>query len=172
MTEQDFFDVDEKTLELFNEIKTEHFMDLRDAEFQVIFRTKRKGNDDNLVVAEICKLNNIAKFLSTQIPEVDDCLNYIIVIDKNVWNCLEDEDKFRVLFHELCHCDVQFKDDGTINYGLRDYTIKSFFEAVSMEQREGGDPKWKDRVSMVGVSIYDEIKEREKAEKKKNKTKK
>lgn len=160
-----YTDVDSATLDLFNEVK-EEFPDVADAKFKVVFRDKKKGNDTRIIFAEICRFSPLVKHITTEIPEYEeDGLHYCVIIDQIAWECFSEQERRLILFHELCHCAVDFKESGEVVYGLRDHEVQDFY-AVIKKAQELGDPEWSRRCAEVAVARHDEIKEKEKAEKK------
>lgn len=160
-----YTDVDQETMDLFNKVK-EEFPDVVDAKFKVVFRDKRKGGDARIVFAEICRFSPLVKHITAEIPEYEeDGLHYCVIIDGNIWECFSEQEKWLILYHELCHCSVDFKDTGEVVYGLRDHEVQDFY-AVIKKAQELEDPEWCRRCAEIAISKYDEIKEKEKSEKK------
>lgn len=168
-----FEDVDQSTVELFERVK-EAFPDVEGAKFKLLFRTNKKGTEDFIVFAEICKFSSLVKHITMDIPGLEDeGLHYCIIIDKNVWDVIEEADKWRILRHELLHTAVRFKDDGSIEYNIRKHTVETFYEEIELEAKDTDDcdPRWKEKLATTAVALYDEMKEKEKAEKRANKKK-
>lgn len=166
-----YTDVDQETMDLFEEVRKE-FPDVADAKFKVVFRDKKKGNDARIIFAEICRFSPLVKHITTEIPEYgEDGLHYCVIIDQIAWECFSETERRLLIFHELCHTAVDFKESGEVVYGLRDHTIRDFYEVVQKAQ-EMGDMEWSRRCCEVALSKWDEIKEKEKAEKKANRKKK
>jgi hypothetical protein len=160
-----FTDADQATIDLFEKVRN-GFSDVADAKFKLVFRDKRKGNDEHIVFAQICKSSDLVKHITMDIPEYsDEGLHYTIIIDKNIWDVLEEADRFRILRHELNHCRVIFRESGEVEYGLRDHEVQTFYSDIEIEGKQGGDPRWIERLSTVAVALYDEMKEKEKAAK-------
>ena len=158
-------DADQATIEIFERAR-ESVSDLGEAKIKYVFRDKRKGNDDNITFADIRKFSDLVKHITMEIPDYsDEGLHYCVVIDKNIWEALDEKDKFRIARHEFLHAKVKFKEDGTTEYNLRDHTVRTFYEEIEIENKDGGDPRWMERLANIAVSIYDEIKEKEKAAK-------
>ena len=166
-----FTDADQETLDLFERVK-KGFPDIEHAQFKLLFRTNKKGSDDFIVLAEICTFSSLVKYITSQIPGLEDeGLHYCIIIDFNVWNVIDEADKWRILRHELLHAAVKFKDDGSIEYTTRKHTVESFHEEIDIESKNTSecDPRWKEKLATTAISLYDEIKEKEKEEKSKKK---
>lgn len=165
-------DVENDVVELFEKVVDEyHFNNVADARFKLVYRNKKKGSRNFITIAEICSTSEMVRFLTSK--EVEDGYDYIIIIDKNIWEALDEKDRIRVLRHELRHCDVVVNDKtGTITYGTRKHTVEDFYEDIEIEAQPDGDSRWKERISATAESIYEAIEEEEKEKKKKNKKKK
>lgn len=161
-------EVEQSVIDMLNKVILDyHFTDINDAKFKVVYRTKKKGKNSFITVAEICATSEMVKFLTSN--EIEDGYDYLIIIDKNIYEALEDPDKIRVLRHELRHTEVTVNDKtGTISYGTRRHTIEDFYEDVDIESKVDGDMRWKERLSTISESIYEQIEEDKKNEKKKN----
>jgi hypothetical protein len=149
-----FEDVSEDVNKLFESVREEYFPELEGAYFKLIFRNKKKVSDGSFVVAEIKKLGELNKFFSSAEIDREDGYDYAIIIDKNVYNNLHEDDKKRVLRHELRHCSVNHEKKQP--YSTRRHTIEDFYEDVELESQPGGDPRWHERIGDICASIYDE----------------
>jgi predicted metallopeptidase len=76
--------------------------------------------------------------------------DYILYLDKLVFEHISELDKVRVIRHELQHCDVDFEKKAP--YGIRDHEITDFFEEI---QKNADDPRWCERVDTIAESLYD-----------------
>jgi len=148
-----FEDVSQDVIDLFEKVKEEYFPELEGAYFKLIFRTKKKSSNGTIVVGEIKKLGELNKFFSSAEIDREDGYDYAIILDKNIYNVLHEDDKKRVLRHELRHCSVDH--DKKQPYSTRSHTIEDFYEDVELEAMPGGDPRWMERVSDICSSIYD-----------------
>ena len=168
-----FEEIDSHTQELFDKVK-EGFPDIENAKFKLLFRKNKKGNEDFIVFAEICKFSSLVKHITMDIPGFEDeGLHYCVIIDNNIWNVLDDADKWRILRHELLHTSVKYKEDGTVEYNIRKHTVETFYEEIELESKgtPDCDPRWKEKIVTTAIALYDEMKEKEKAEKKSKKRK-
>ena len=50
--------------------------------------------------------------------------DYIIEVSGNVWDKLDDEQKYILVFHELLHIDITSKKNGEPALNIRDHTIQ------------------------------------------------
>ena len=166
-------DVTENINKLFEKVKNEYFGDMDGATFKLVYRTNRKGKKNcSLVFAEICSTSDLMKFLTADLVDSEEGLNYVIIIDKNVFEKLEEPDQIRILRHELRHCAIDVNDKtGEISYLIRKHTIEDFYEDVEIESKDDGDSRWKERIYTIGESIYEELDQEKKNKKKSKKNK-
>ena len=148
MDEMRYEPVTDEVNDLCANIRMERFEQLFEANFICVFDNKKKTSDGKIVVARIKKMNDELKFFTME--DNGEKYHYIIFIDKEVWNVLEDNDKTRVITHELYHCEIDF--DKKNPYGLRDCEIQTFYQEIE-DNRE--DPQWAERINVVAESIYD-----------------
>ena len=129
-------------------IRMERFEKLFEANFICVFDTKKKTSDGRIIIARIKKMNDELKYFTME--DIGVTYDYIIFIDKDVWEVLEDDDKTRVITHELYHCEIDFEKKKP--YGLRDHEIQTFYQEIE-DNRE--DPQWAERISVVAESVHD-----------------
>lgn len=162
-----FEDATGDVIELFEKVKTNLFPELNDALFKLVWRNKKKGKKDGLVFAEVMSPGEFTRYLTSEEANEENGFDFIVIIDKLIYNNIDEEDKVRLLRHELRHCVYNpSKEDRKSQYGLRDHTVQDFYEDVAIEAQAGGDPQWKERILEIGLSLYEEQAEKKKAEKK------
>jgi len=135
--------------EVFERVRNDKFPNLDGARILYIFDTKKKMSGKRIVFAWIKKLNDEMKFLAMN----DDGItyDYIVFINKEVWNALEEADRKRIAFHEFCHCEVDFEKVNP--YGLKDHEIQGFYEEADYNI---DDPRWNERITVIAESVYDQ----------------
>lgn len=124
------------------------FPDLVAASILYVFDTKKRVSEGKIVVAKIKKMNEEMKFMAMNDDGVT--YDYVVFIDKNVWDVLDETDRKRILFHEFCHCTVDFEKKNP--YNLRGHEIEGFYDEQNYNH---DDPRWSERVSTVAESVYD-----------------
>lgn len=164
-------DVEDDVVDFFNKVILDYnFSDVQDARFKLVYRNKKKGNKKFITFAEICATSEMIRYLTSK--EIEDGYDYIVIIDKNIYEAIDEKDKIRILRHELRHCDVSVNEKtGTITYGTRKHTVEDFYEDMEIEAQPDGDVRWKERIASIAESIYEAIEEEEKENKKKKKKK-
>jgi len=126
----------------------EDFPELEAAIFIVLFDNKKRKSGGRYVIGRIKKTNDELKALSMDNDGVMP--DYILFLDKSVFDALEDRDKERVLFHELCHTEVVVDSDN--QYRIKDHEIQSFYSEIDYNS---DDTRWAERVSTIAESVYD-----------------
>jgi len=133
------------------EVIEKHFPELAGCNICLIFDKKKRMKGGNVVLASIQKPNEMLRFFT-----IDDAggtgegYDYVMRIDKNAWDNIDDIDKIRLVRHELRHTSVDFDSDNP--YKLRDHSINDFYSEVKLNE---DDPRWGERVCAVTLSSYE-----------------
>jgi hypothetical protein len=130
-------------------VRAEHFPELRNAEILVLFDKKKRMSGGALVLGRIQKTNDLIKKLSDEV--VDEGYDYIMYLDKKMWESSADMDRERVIRHEFRHCFVDLDARGT-PYKLIGHTIEDFYEEVELND---DDQRWRLRLGEVTYAAYD-----------------
>ncbi|HBA55841.1 putative metallopeptidase [Syntrophorhabdus aromaticivorans] len=148
-------EVTESVLDMLREVRSQHFPELRNAKVKVLFDLKKRKSGGRIVLGRIMKTNDLIRHLTKDDIEVMEGYDYIITLDKTCWDHIPDEDRIRILRHELRHTffDIDAENDP---YKLLSHSISDFYEEVEMNQN---DPRWRERVSTLTEDIYEQEKE-------------
>jgi hypothetical protein len=158
-------DVPDSVANLLRDVKAQHFPELRNANIKVLFDLKKRTSGGQVVIARIMRTNDLLRHLTIEDAERGEGYDYIVTIDKVCWENTNDEDRARILRHELRH--AYFDMDSDKNpYKLQNHSISDFYEEVEMNK---DDPRWRDRVGALAESIYEQQKEA-RSEDRKNRT--
>jgi len=154
-----FEDVPENVEQMMNEIIKDSFPTLLNAKIKMLFLMNKKTSGGNMILGTMNKATPRENYL-TSTDTRDDGVNYIMMLDGNVFPSLDVEDQKRVIRHELnhAHIDLEAKDP----YKIVGHEIEDFFKEVEYNKEE---PRWKDRVFAIAEQIYEDMEE----QKKKNK---
>jgi hypothetical protein len=146
---------------LFDQVQTTHFPELRNAKIILLFDLKKRSSGGRVVLGRIMKTNDLLRHLTKDEAVAIEGVDYIITLDREGWNAIGDEDRIRVLRHELRHTyyDIESEDNP---YKLVDHSITDFYEEVELNK---DDPKWRERVATVVADIYEQQKEDRKHDK-------
>jgi len=124
------------------------FPDLRNAVFELVCDTKKRKSGGRSVISKIEKPNEVLRFVSSN-EENPEGIDYVLMLDKNVWNELSDNDKTRVVRHVLQHTDVDFEKE--MPYGLRKPEVSTFYSEIEYNK---DDPEWMERLETIADSLY------------------
>lgn len=151
-----YYETDVTTRNLFEEVRRERFEGLADAKIKLIMDLKPKIDQlrGAVIFASIKPTNEVEKYLTEQESGYD----YFIFINCLVWDLANVKDKKRILSHELRHCFI----DNNGKYKVIKHDIEDFFAEVKLNE---DDPMWGQALSTIAMAKYDEMKEREKANK-------
>ncbi len=160
-------EVTDDALRLLDEVQTKHFPELRNAKIIMLFDLKKRTSGGRIVLGRIMKTNDLLRHLTKNEAVAVEGYDYIITLDRQSWDAIGQEDKIRVLRHELRHTyyDIESEDNP---YRLIDHSITDFYEEVDLNK---DDPRWRERVATVVADIYEQIKEDKKQERNKKKKK-
>lgn len=135
--------------DIMHSLIEKHFQELEHANILIMFDTKKKMSDGKFVLARIKKTNDEIRAL-TESEVYPLGYDYIIFIDKLIWENIEEEDKIRIMRHELRHANVNNEKDQP--YLIRDHEITDFYDEVILNQDA---PRWTERVTVIAESLYD-----------------
>lgn len=160
-------EVTDDALRLLDEVQAKHFPELRNAKIIMLFDLKKRTSGGHIVLGRIMKTNDLLRHLTKNEAVAVEGYDYIVTLDKQGWDAIGQEDKIRVLRHELRHTyyDIESEDNP---YRLIDHSITDFYEEVDLNK---DDPRWRERVATVVGDIYEQIKEDKKQERNKKKKK-
>ena len=116
----------------------------------------KKTSGGHMVLGTMNKATPRENYL-TSTDTGDDGVNYIMMLDGNVFPSLDVEDQKRLIRHELNHAyiDLEAKDP----YKVIGHEIEDFFKEVEYNKDE---PRWKDRVFSIADQIYEDMEEQKK----------
>jgi hypothetical protein len=144
-----FTDVNQDVKDMVRAVRAEHFPELRNAEILVLFDKKKRMSGGALVLGRIQKSNDLIKKLTDEV--VDEGYDYIMYLDKKMWESSAEMDRERVIRHEFRHCFVDLDARGT-PYKLISHTIEDFYEEVELNE---DDPRWRIRLGEITYASYD-----------------
>jgi hypothetical protein len=154
-------EVTDDVTRILKEVQTKHFPELKNAKIITLFDLKKRTSGGRVVLGRIMKTNDLLRHLTKDEAIAIDGVDYIVTLDKQGWDAIQEEDRIRVLRHELRHTyyDIESEDNP---YRLLDHSITDFYEEVELNK---DDPRWRERVATVVSDIYEQQKEDKKQEK-------
>lgn len=160
-----FEEVTNDVYEVLEKVREKYFPELLNAKIKLLFDTKKRTKGSRVVLANIRKTNDLLKLLTAKEAKDNEGFTYIVTVDKIVWQNIDSKDKIRLLRHELRHTSVSI-DDEKDPYKIVEHDIQDFIDEVTLNN---DDPGWAKRVAGLAEDIYDQMKEQEKAAKRKSK---
>lgn len=158
-------DVAETVMEMYRKVKSQYFPELKNAKIKVLFDLKKRKSGGRVVVGRIVKSNELLRHL-TKNAYAEEGYDFIITLDRKCWDHITDEDRVKILRHELRHISFDIESEDS-PYKLVNHSILDFYEEVEINQ---SDPRWRERVATLTEDIYEQEKEARLEKKKKAST--
>jgi len=155
-------DVAETVMEMYRKVKSQYFPELKNAKIKVLFDLKKRKSGGRVVVGRIVKSNELLRHL-TKNAYAEEGYDFIITLDRKCWDHITDEDRVKILRHELRHISFDIESEDS-PYKLVNHSILDFYEEVEINQ---SDPRWRERVATLTEDIYEQEKEARLEKKKK-----
>lgn len=158
-------EVPEHVINLFNEVQTRHFPELRNAEIAILYDLKPVMKGGRIQLGQIRKPNDLIRHFTKDDAIAIDGYDYIIILDQVCFESVQKIDRERIIRHELRHAyyDIESEDNP---YKLVDHSITDFYEEVELNRE---DPRWVERCARLTADIYEQRKEEAKDQKKRKK---
>jgi len=153
---------------LLDEVQIKYFPELKNAKIIMLFDLKKRSSGGRVVLGRIMKTNDLLRHLTKNEAEAVEGYDYIVTLDKQGWNAMGNDDKVRLLRHELRHTYYDIESESN-PYKLIDHSITDFYEEVELNK---DDPRWRERLATVVGDIYEQQKEERRQEKNKKRKKK
>lgn len=148
-------EVTEEVMDMVRDVRARDFPELRNAKIKVLFDLKKRSAGGRIVLGRIMKTNDLLRLLTIDRVDPIEGYDYIITLDKTCWEVIENDDKVRIIRHELRH--AYFDIDSEENpYKIVDHSILDFYEELEANKE---DPRWRERVGALTEDIYEQRKE-------------
>jgi len=152
-------DANESLVEVYLKVAEERFpTTCANLNIKLMFDTKKRVSRGKLCLASIEIANDKIKYFTKHEVEVGG-YDYVLTVDKKVWELANEKDKERLISHELRH--VFIAEDGKKKIAPHD--VEDF--AFEMELNKD-DPDWSRKLATLATDIYDQEKELKKLSKK------
>lgn len=103
-----------------------------------------------LVSPEISKkIAGVCIKANKELEYFGDC-DFIVEISESIWNALDEERQYLLMFHELLHIKITETKQGELVYKIRKHDVQDFKELIA---HYGTD--WINEVATIASSIYD-----------------
>lgn len=150
-----FEDVTEEVYNVLKEVKDAHFPVLAGASIKVLFDVKKRTSGGKMVMGRIQKTNDLLRHLTVEESDNEDGFDYIMYLDKKIWDNIEKIDRVRLVRHELRHTLVDLDTSGN-PFKIVPHDIEDFAEELMLNE---DDIKWAERVGELGLHLYEQERE-------------
>jgi hypothetical protein len=132
-------------------VRKEHFNSLEKARIKLLFDTKMRKQGTGIILAQIHKPGELLKFFMIEADrDAVAAFNYVVTIDKAAWGAAEEEDRVKLIRHELRHA---FHDSDALDpWKLITHDVLDFRVELEMN---ADDMFWGNRVAAAARKIYD-----------------
>lgn len=144
-----FEEASQEAVNLVNEMIREKFPEFLNAVIKVTFDTKKRKSKGQYVLGRMEKANDKMRYLSSS-DIYPDGIDYILYLDKEVFEAVDTSDKKRIIYHEMCHCDRDI--EAADPWKIKDHDFAGFYDELEYNQ---DDPRWTERLAEVAASIYE-----------------
>ncbi len=143
-----YLDSDELLETTFANVLNTEFNWLEGLNFKLIFDTKKRVYKGNITLASVELANEKVKFFTTDdgIPEGYDC---IVIIDALAWQYASEQDRKRIISHELNH--IVFNEKGKLK--LVGHDVEDFAAEL---QKNADDPNWASKLTELTLAVYEQ----------------
>ena len=147
-----FEDVTEEVYNVLKDVKDAKFPVLAGANIKVLFDTKKRMSGGKIILGRIQKTNDLLRHLTISESDNDEGFDYIMYLDKMIWDNIERIDRVRLVRHELRHTLVDL-ESNTNPFKIVPHDIEDFVEEISLN---ADDVNWASRVGELGRHLYDQ----------------
>ena len=146
-----YVDCDESLAETLLNVVEERFPSYINLKVKLIFDLKKRIKNGAITLASIEMTNDKIKFFSKDNVAVDG-YDYVLIVDKKAWELSDQDDRARLISHELQHIEIDEKG----NPKLRGHELEDFYDEVA---RNTTKPSWKRDLAVMVEASYDLEKE-------------
>jgi hypothetical protein len=143
-----YLDASASLAEVFTDVMTKDFPGLFGVNFKLLFDTKKRISKGQLCLASVELANEKLRFFTADgsSPEGYD---YILIVDSVAWEYATDDDKRKLISHELNH--VFIDEKGKLK--IVGHDVEDFAREI---QKNVDNPGWADDLGLLTQSIYEQ----------------
>lgn len=146
-----FTDVDDSVVEVFLGILEERFPSLAQLKIKLIFDTKRRIKQGEIVLASAELASEKIKFFSKDDVAIDG-YDVVIAFDQKAWELANAQDRKRIVSHELRHIFIDEQDKvKLLPHDLSDFRAE---QKINVD-----DPDWQYKLATLVNDVYEQEKE-------------
>lgn len=134
-------------IDLVENVKFEHFPELAKARFLVMYDSQKRTSLGRVQYGTMRRASSMINALA------EDEYDYVFVINKKLFEAMQDANKEKLVFHFLCHCDVVTEDEETA-YKLRGPDVRAFDKEMQ-EFKNGGWLKFQKSLGPFAAQIFE-----------------
>jgi hypothetical protein len=149
-----------KAYEILHQVQKEWFPLLQEAIIKILFDTKKRKKGRHLILASIRKSSDLIRKLTDNLA--DEGCDYIIFLDQVVFENISDEDRIRLIRHELRHCKITGSPEKP-RYQIIPHDIEDFIIEIELNQ---DNVDWAKKVTELAETIYEQIEVQKKEDEK------
>lgn len=143
-----YMEAPENIVDMMNSIKKEYFPQLVNCKIKILMDSKKKMNKGSFVFGRIKSTNELERYLTSSNLDYEGS-DFIMFLDSNLFDNITNEDKIRIIRHELRH--IFFDSEAKNPYKIIDHDINDFKIEVELNRE---DPDWDLRVASIADAIY------------------
>lgn len=141
--------------EKVRQVIRDKFPQLNGCNIEIVMDTKKRKSGGKFVLVKLDKTSPIIRHVTADNSNPEG-VDYILYLDKTVYQEMNDTDRERVIAHGLYHADANFEKD--IPYGVRKPTVQTFYEEIA---DNSDDARWAERLDLMAEGIYERQEESE-----------
>jgi hypothetical protein len=153
-------DADESLVSVFLDIMEERFPQYQYLNFKLVYDLKKRISGGKIVLANIELASPKIKYFS-QDDKAAEGYDYVLFVDKKAWELSSEQDRKRLISHELRHVFIDEKD----NPKIIGHEIEDFYAEIRLNE---DDPEWGRKLSRLVADVYDQEKDMAKEKKSNN----
>ena len=134
-------------------VRSKHFPDLSNAEFLILFDTKKRTSQGRQVYGRIKKADSVSRLLTMDDDLNPDGVDFLMFLDQGVFERADDDIKERIVRHELRHCLMDENSEGTLVYQIVGHDIEDFIAEQALNKDK---PDWQKDLVKIAEGAYDE----------------
>jgi len=146
-----YVEASEEAIEKTKQTIKQWFPALELATIKVLFDTKRRTKGNKMVLGKIMKATDLIRRLTDNLTE-EGC-DYIMFLDRVVFENISEEDKIRLVRHELRHCKVTGTQEKP-KFKLIPHDIEDFEIEIELNKDNVG---WARNAAQVASDIYEQM---------------
>ncbi|KPA12913.1 hypothetical protein MHK_006891 [Candidatus Magnetomorum sp. HK-1] len=144
-----FSDVDPDTEKLIKETISKDFSHLVQAKIKMIFDQRKRKTGGRFQLGKMQKSNDLIRYLTCRETGDPEGFDYLLFIDENVFEVLDQMDRVRLVRHLLQYADIDYEAERP--FKIRKEEVITWYDELEYNK---DDPKWFERLEVIAESVY------------------